>query len=164
MLFTILATCSSTIAKISELFPKSFHTMKDILKLNEDDFTRFVVCPKCHSIYRFEECFIDSACKIPRLCSTCEYPHHPHRSRRLPCGAKLLAEVSLTNNCRKYYPCKVYCYKPLKDSLHTLVSCVGFLTLCELWRLRNPPPDTMCDILPITARCVSCTEVWCFSA
>ena len=120
--------------------------MKNVLKLNEDDFIRFVVCPKCHAIYRFEECFTDSACKIPRLCSACEYPHHPHRSRRLPCGAKLLAEVTLTNNCRKYYPCKVYCYKHLKDSLHTLVSRVGFLTSCELWRLRNPPPDTMCDI------------------
>ena len=112
--------------------------MKNVLKLNEDDFIRFVVCPKCHAIYRFEECFTDTACKIPRLCSACEYPHHPHRSRRLPCGAKLLAEVTLTNNCRKYYPCKVYCYKPLKDSLRTLVSRVGFLTSYELWHLRKP--------------------------
>ena len=98
-------------------------------------------------MYSFKECFEFSGQHgIPAKCSYVPFPQHPHRSRRLQCGERLLSEITIKGGKKKYYPRKYYCYKPICESLSLLIKQRGFLKSCELWRLRNIPSDTFCDI------------------
>eukprot|EP00731_Ephydatia_muelleri_P003518 Em0001g3518a len=83
---------------------------------------------------------------IPKVCSFSKFPNHPHRSRRQHCGSQLLRAVVTKDGDHKFYPLKVYCYKPLIESLQTLLSKPGVLNSCEHWRERKIPKDTLCDI------------------
>ena len=76
--------------------PSSFYALKCFLKVNENNFRRFVVCPSCHTLYNFEDCFDTCGSrKKPRVCCHIPFPDHPHISRRQACGTRLLAEVQL---------------------------------------------------------------------
>ena len=57
-----------------------------------------------------------------------------------------MSEVTLKNGVKKYYPRKYFCYKPIIESLTALAKRKGFMKACELWRLRNIPPNNLCDI------------------
>ena len=131
-------------SSIFSIFPRSVYKLKNFLHIHENTFLKYVVCPSCHSLYRFEDCFeLCGHQRTPKLCSFIAFPQHPHRSRRLPCGERLL---TLKNGKKKYYPRKYYCYKSILDSITSLVKRKGFLKSCELWRLRKIPPNTLCDI------------------
>ena len=54
--------------------------------------------------------------------------------------------ITIKSGKKKYYPRKYYCYKPICESLSLLIKQRGFFKSCELWRLRNIPLDTFCDI------------------
>ena len=147
LFLSVLSLFSSSLSFVSSLFPLSIHKLKSSLHIEENNFVKYVVCPSCHFLYRLEECFdVVGSCKTPKLCSYIAFPQHPHRSRRLPCGERLLSEITLKSGNKKYYPRKYYCYKPIIDSLRSLVKRKGFLNACELWRLRSVPQNTLCDI------------------
>lgn len=134
-------------ASVFSLFPTSVHTFKTFLNVNENNFVKYVVCPSCHSLYNFEDCFEHSGRqKKPKLCSFVAFPEHRQQAFRLPCDTRLLSEITLKSGKTKYYPRKYYCYKPLSQSLTALVSRKGFLTDCELWRLRTVLFSTLHDI------------------
>lgn len=57
-----------------------------------------------------------------------------------------MAQISSKDGKNLYYPHKIYCYKPVKESLRSLLSRNGILLSCELWRQRNIPENTLCDI------------------
>ena len=149
--FVLLSTLSSSFPSVIHsflsFFPSSMYTFKRFIKVNENDFVKFVVCPSCHSLYNFEECFDTYGTrKKPKLCSFIAFPEHPHRLRRQMCGSRLIAEVILKSGKVQYYPRKYYCYKPISESLASLVKCANFLNNCELWRLRKRVHNTFCDI------------------
>ena len=87
----------------------------------------------------FEKCFVDKGKTIPKVCSFSKFPNHPHRSRRQHCGSQLLRAAVTKDGEHKFYPLKVYCYKPLIESLQTLLSKPGVLNSCEHWRERKIP-------------------------
>ena len=43
-------------------------------------------------------------------------------------------------------PFKKYCYVPLIETIKNFLSRQGFEEKCELWRQRDVPKGTMCDI------------------
>ncbi|KAL5494053.1 hypothetical protein EMCRGX_G015323 [Ephydatia muelleri] len=137
---------SSFVAQMTTIFPTSIIGLHSCLNVNSNDFRRLVSCPKCHTLYEFEKCFVDKAKMIPKVCSFSKFPNHPHRSRRQHCGSQLLRAVVTKDGDHKFYPLKVYCYKPLIESLQTLLSKPGVLNSCEHWRERKIPKDTLCDI------------------
>ena len=145
-LFTMLGKFSSFVAQLSIIFPTSIRGLQRYLNVNSNDFRRFVSCPKCHTLYEFEKCFVDKAKTIPKVCSFSKFPNHPHRSRRQHCGSQLLRTAVTKDGDHKFYPLKVYCYKPLIESLQTLLSKPGVLNSCEHWRERKIPKDTLCDV------------------
>ena len=145
-LFIILSKFSPFVGHLSSIFPTSLSGLNKYLEVNSNDFRRFVSCPKCHTIYEFEKCFVDVAKTIPKMCSFSKFPNHPHRSRRQPCGSQLLTSVVTKDGFRKFYPLKLYCYKPLIESLRTLCSKPGVLKSCEHWRERKIPEGTLCDV------------------
>ena len=144
--FIIVGRCSSFVAQMTTIFPTSIIGLHSCLNVNSNDFRRLVSCPKCHTLYEFEKCFVDKAKMIPKVCSFSKFPNHPHRSRRQHCGSQLLRAVVTKDGDQKFYPLKVYCYKPLIESLQTLLSKPGVLNSCEHWRERKIPKDTLCDI------------------
>ena len=103
---------------------------------NRDDFIEYVVCPKCHSIYHYEDYFyVCHGQKESKACTHIPNPNHPHHSRRVNCGAILLKKVK-TGRGYKLVPNKVYPYQPLSKSLTCLVQKEGFLDSCEMCRNR----------------------------
>ncbi|KAL5516879.1 hypothetical protein EMCRGX_G002314 [Ephydatia muelleri] len=103
-LFTMLGKFSSFDAQLSIIFPTSIRGLQRYLN---DDFRRFVSCPKCHTLYEFEKCFVDKAKMIPKVCSFSKFPNHPHRSRRQHCGSQLLRTAVTKDGDHKFYPLKV---------------------------------------------------------
>lgn len=148
LLWLFVSIISSSIsASVFSIFPRSAYKLKNFLHIEENNFIKYVVCPTCHSLYNFEDCFeVVGHQKTPRRCSFVAFPEHPHQSRRLPCGDRLLSEITLKNGKKKYHPRKCYCYKSIIESLTLLIKRKGFLKSCEAWRLRKVPHNNLCDI------------------
>lgn len=147
LFISVVCTFSSLMTSVLSLLPTSVHTLKRFLSINENNFTKYVVCPSCHSIYDFKDCFeLVGRQNKPKNCSFVAFPNHRQRAFRLACDTRLLAEVTLKGGTVKYYPRKYYCYKSVAESLTSLVKREGFLNDCEHWRLRSVPSSTLCDI------------------
>ena len=138
----ILKQFSPLLASISFIFPKSLRSLRNILRVNRNSFIKFVVCPKCHSIYNLD----DVLTTIENVCTYCEYPQHPHRACRKPCGSPLVARIKLKDGSLRAYPHKIYCYKSLAESLKLHFSRPGVLLACEKWRQRTIPSNALHDI------------------
>ena len=137
------------IANILAYFPTTLHMLRKRYGLHQDHFTKFTICTACDSLYLFEDCYTTNPItkvRTPKLCSHVEFPNHPHRSRRNPCGNPLLKEVVLKNGSKALYPKKVYCYRSIKDGLKDIMSRTGIFDSCEEWRCRNVPEGYLGDV------------------
>lgn len=116
------------------------------MSITKNDFQTFVVCPLCHSIYDYNQCFeIKFGHKESKLCNHVSYPNHPQRAHRKSCGATLLKKVRKKGGY-DLEPFMIYCYKSLRYSIERLVQRKGFIDSCEKWRNRQVPDDYSCDI------------------
>ncbi|XP_070548796.1 uncharacterized protein [Ptychodera flava] len=146
-LFHVLGAIFPCISAFSILLPVSLYKLKKSMGLHEDRFIKYVVCPKCCSVYKFNDCYKRVGNKnVPVKCKFIEFPAHKQKKFRQPCGAPLLKEVELQGNKKRLYPFKVYCYKSVLQSLSDLVKREGFVEKCELWRDRRPTPGVLSDI------------------
>ena len=124
--------------------PVRLVTVHSLFGIKEKEFINNVVCPKCHSIYNYEDCVNRSRSHgglISKLCKHIAYPNHPHKSRRTPCDTLLLKTVK-TKHGISLQPFKKYPYRSLRSSMASLVSRASFLDKCEKWRnrlVRVPP-------------------------
>lgn len=106
-----------------------------------------MVCRKCFSIYRYDECVLNVEGQTTSAkCSYVEFPNHTQHGRRKPCGEFLLKHVTLLDGTTKLYPYKSYCYKSIQESLQNCVKRPGFQGLCEKWRSRKQQPGFMTDV------------------
>ncbi len=128
-------------------WPRTTSHASDLLwKKDKEDFTEYVVCPDCHSVYQYKDCVNTiNGCKESNLCSHMAYPNHPHRSKQKQCGATLLKKVKRGSRF-KLVPIKVYPYQSLKTALTKLVQKPGFLDNCEKWRRRVTDTEYLVDI------------------
>ena len=93
---------------------------KEILG-NDIKFTEYMVCPKCHSLYDLDACVITiGSKKSSRTCEYIEFPQHPQRSFRQPCGTTLLRTIRRQSKVT-FKPFKVYCYQSLKNATARLL-------------------------------------------
>ena len=146
-LFSSLSQYSAFIVSLGAAFPPSYYLAKKYFALDKDRFTRFVVCPGCHSLYHFKDCYECIGSRlVPKTCPYVAFPNHPHTSRRKPCSHRIVKEVKCRDGSIKLYPLKVYCYKSVKESLECMVKRKGFLDMCELWRKRSIPQGYLADI------------------
>ena len=56
--FDSLATVIPSIGSFAALFPKSLHLLKKQLGIDKDEFMKYVVCPKCGTLYNFDDCYV----------------------------------------------------------------------------------------------------------
>ena len=137
-LFESFSLSSNLFAGLAVAFPGTLYCLKKQLGLAKDKFKKYVVCPKCHSLYTFDQCYDTiGSCNKSKKCSFVKFANHRQRWRRRPCGETLLKEVTLKDNSKRLYPHKVYCYQNIIDSLRRLVKRQNFANRCELWRSRE---------------------------
>lgn len=79
---------NSLIAELAKRFPNTLYKLRKHLGLlNNDDFVKYVVCPKCKTLYDYKDC-IQNRCgrQVSARCKFVPWSRHPHRNRR---GKKL---------------------------------------------------------------------------
>lgn len=148
-LFQVISWSNTWFEEIATDFPSSLYSLKKELNLLSDNFSKYVVCPKCHSIYKFEDCVNSVGGRnVSKRCSFIKHPNHRQRWRRQQCGAFLLKEVTLKDGSKRLYPHKVYCYQSVIKTLQTFVSRRGFTDRCEVWRNREVRTfaQVLCDV------------------
>ena len=115
-----------------------------LLSLNRDDFQKVVVCKRCGSTYKYEEC-IDARNNV-KQCSYIRFPNHPWPSKRKPCSFPLLKCVKTTKGRDRFLPHKLYCYQSIVKVLQKLVKSETFINNCFSWRELCHEEDTLFDI------------------
>lgn len=72
--FDSLTTLFPVVGSFAILFPRSVHLLRKQLGLDKDRFTKYVVCPKCHSLYVFEDCYeVLHGKRITKKCSFVQF-------------------------------------------------------------------------------------------
>ena len=149
------STGSDFLQSISIHCPKSVAMVYKLLGIESETFRKYVVCPKCCSVYEMECCFEKQADgrKKSKYCVYIAYPNHPRNSMRKECGALLLQKVVKSTSLYDLRQFRTYVYQPLELALGHLFLRANFLKLTERW--RNLPVIDNCFL-----RDIYCGEVW----
>ena len=127
-----LAQCK-TLKQVSELLPRSLYMVRKYFGVNRDDFEKFIVCPKCSSCYKPEDCAhtLSNGKKKGARCTFVEFPHHPRKTQRKPCRASLLKAVRSKHEQLILKAKRVFCYRSVKKTLQEFLKRPGFSDKCE---------------------------------
>ena len=130
--FDSLATVVPGIGSFAAVLPKSLHLLKKQLGIDRDKFIKYVVCPKCDTLYNFDHCYeLQNRKQVSKKCAFTEFPNHRQHFYRNQCGEPLLREVTLKSGQTRLYPFKVYCYKSVRDTLRHFLQWFGCPLKCE---------------------------------
>jgi hypothetical protein len=122
---------NSVIEELIAVFPTSLYMLRQFLKIDRDDFTKYVVCPKCYKCYEYGECLVDrNGQYFAKRCSNELYS----RGKSHVCNTQLVKKVTLKDNVTKFYPLYYYCYNSIINTLEKMVKKPGFVEKCEKWR------------------------------
>lgn len=109
--FTVLHSVCPTpfIYAVVSLLPCSLYLAWKLVHLHDDDFVRYVVCPKCDSLYDYQECIVHVRSELQSKRYTyVAFKNHPFVRYRSPCNTVLLKKVSLKHGKTKLVPRKEY--------------------------------------------------------
>lgn len=99
---SLLYLVSSTSKFASELykkFPSTLYQLNKFICFENDNFRKFVVCPKCYATYEFEDCIeIVEGVQTSKLCRNVVFQNHSLAHFRRPCGELLLKFVNINGN------------------------------------------------------------------
>lgn len=105
--FDSLATVVPGIGSFAALFPKSLHLLNKQLGIDQDKFIKYVVCPKCDTLYNFDDCYeLQNRKRVLKKCTFIEFPNRRQHFCRTQCGDPLLREVTLKSGRRDFIPSK----------------------------------------------------------
>ena len=136
VLFSVLGRFSPVIASMASAIPSSVYSLGRAVG-NSVGFMKYVVCPKCHKLYKLSDCISQvGARQSSTLCTFIQFPNHPYRRFRVECGQLLLKTVYFSSGRLILYPFKVFPFKTLSSSLQQLLLRPGFAELCQHWKSR----------------------------
>ena len=147
--FTVLyAVCPTPfIYAVVSLLPCSLYLAWKLLHLHDDDFIRYVVCPKCDSLYEYHECIVGVRSELQSKCCTyVAFKNHPFVRYRSPCNTVLLKKVSLKHGKMKLVPKKEYPYRSVVKSLKVLLQRPNITQKLDAWKQRAVPDGLLTDI------------------
>lgn len=138
---------SKPLSESSQVIPVSLSCFYKTLLSKEHYFKTYVVCPSCHVVYEYDDCFSHNAngTRESKCCKHIMFPNHPRLSYRKPCSALLLKKVRNKSGIT-LCPIMVYPYRSLRTSVEQLVRKSNFIEECEKWRNRTISSDYLCDI------------------
>ena len=122
---TVLGPC------LVGLVPASVYMVRKLLGVDRENFTKYVVCVRCNSIYTFRDCFTVEG--QPRLCTKVLFEKGKY-SRQ--CGGSLVRKMTLKGGKTAYYPVRWYPYKSVTNSLEELLCRPGLEEQCREWVKR----------------------------
>jgi len=128
-----------TLIQFASCLPVTIYMAKSYLGLGTDEFEKYVVCPKCVTLYEIDKCTTkkSNGHVVSSRCTHISFPNHPQKSKRRQCGAFLMKRMRSKSGSFFLHPKRLYCFRKLTDSLTALLSKPGFLESCESWRGRN---------------------------
>ena len=138
-LLSWLSSFCPEIKTLHDVLPHNVYFMRKLLG-RKSEIICFVVCQKCHSLYKYKDCVITypSGMTESAKCSFVQYPKHPQLFRRTKCNTVLMKTVK-HGSTSKLIPHAVYAYKSLESSVAKLFSQPGFVEKCNLWWSRTTP-------------------------
>ena len=134
---------SDILAQIVTIFPGTLYMLRQFFNFDRDDFDKLVVCSKCDTLYKYNECVktVNNR-KVVKTCSGVRYS----RGKKIQCGEDLVYNVQLKNGESRFYPIHYYCSNSIINLLEKLLGKKGFAEKCEHWRSRNIPDGKMADV------------------
>ena len=149
-LFHLLSSLTSSqyLSSLSNTCPTSLFSARKVLGLLDNQFVEYVICPACHSVYDYSQCFCQDmqGRKMSNRCWYIPFPCHPLRQHRKECGALLLESIQTHTGKMILRPRKVFCYRSLQKSITHLYQKKSFFDSCQKWRHRIVPDDLMGDV------------------
>ena len=145
--FSALAKHFHVLKDIALSLPTSLYTYQSLIGCQEDKFIRYVVCTKCHKLYKLSDAFTTiQGEKVSQKCSNVLFPQHPRKGNRKPCGQSLMKSIESSSGKKSLVPVKVYCYMPLERSLTRLLQRPDIVKQCEHWRNREYSENILSDV------------------
>ena len=139
---------SADLQSFIDNFPGTIYKSKRAIGIDQDDFIKYVCCPQCNSIYKYQNAVYTDKDNIMRSksCSFIPFPNHPQERFRSPCGAIMMKSVcSIDGKSNYLYPLKVYTYQKLKISLERLINRPDILDNLKK-KINNTDGAYMSDI------------------
>jgi len=125
-LISLVPSCLPLL-EIHRNFPQSLQSLRQRFSASNSSTTEFVVCPKCFTLYKLNDCSVKSGREVvSKKCSFIEFPNHPQRHRRNPCGALLMKKVKCGTTF-KLVPKKTFVYNSITSALKSILLRPGML-------------------------------------
>ena len=141
----VLSNDGGILKQFTDGFPRTLYSVKKLLNFSKSC-EEYVVCPRCHTLYKKSDCIIKLSGGDRGLkCDFVRYPNHPQSSHRKKCGKELMKKVKVRQTY-KLVPRKTYVYYGIVQPLKKLVKTPGFLDNCETWRNRKTPDNWLADV------------------
>ena len=143
---------SGILQQLSNLFPKTIAGATKLIGMKYDNFTQYIVCQFCHSVYSHDLGYVmENGQKIPNTCSHVTMPKHPLPSQRKPCGGILMKSIKVKGRSGNInitlQPNKIFPYQLVISVLKVFIARKGFLDCCEHWRSRSvTAPQFLSDV------------------
>lgn len=147
-LISAIESLCSPIALGLSAFPATVYLAYKYLKLDSETFIKHVLCPKCYTLYNYNECLKenpDGSLSVKR-CTHIAFPCHPQKNRRLQCSTPLVKPINLSSGSRRLYALHCYVTKSLCDSLQRFLLRKDIHLKLEAWRKRSIPEGHYADV------------------
>ena len=130
---------SEVLLNFANIIPQTLYSIVKNLCLHKDNFIKYAVCPKCITLYKFDDCiqWRPNGEEVSKKCRHVNYPHHPHKRRRKQCGTILMKTMRSKSGRTFLYPKQLYCFKKVTSSLEDLINKPNFKILKKTTTLLN---------------------------
>lgn len=143
-IFQLMSLQDKLLAAALHIIPTSVYMLRKFLLVDRDNFVRYIVCPNCTKMYKYDDCFIDDH-TIPRLLK-CNDILRQTKRKTTYCNQIMFRKIILKGGDEAFYPRKVFCFRSLIDSLEDILRRPGYEELGEHWRNRETIPGHACDV------------------
>ena len=120
-------------------FPSSLHIAKKLLKVSKCK--NYAVCQSCNTLYNATEIITEDGFK----CRHTEFPNHPMRTKRKPCGAELTKRVPIVKGYKRR-PKLLFPLPNLKTQITSLYQRPDFEEQLIKWTNRHVNSGMMTDV------------------
>lgn len=117
-------TGAEFLISLATIVPTTMYSLRMLLRIERDNFEKYVVCPKCTKLFQLEDCSVRVGNGVQAR--TCDNVSFPRSRRRKLCGSQLVEKVILKDGTVKFYPLKVYCYKSVIDTMECFLRRPNF--------------------------------------